>query len=157
MTAPTHVGGSPTEERRSAGCGPRGLALLASALTVAALAVWIAWSFMDPFGGAAFDGAAWRAGTRAVRTPMARAAAEEIRAGLPRAEVLGLLGGPDSERDTQDCGRHFGEQFLFSATRTLRYELESNSWTSLIGLDDAFLYVHLSVAGTVVDAEIGGG
>jgi hypothetical protein len=113
--------------------------------------------FRSPFDDAPFDAHLWQTGGRAIRAPMARAAIDRMERGMTRAELLELLGEPDSERETRGYAGHFGERFPAAAIRTLRYELESSSRASAIGLDDAFLYVHLDEAGNLVGGEIGGG
>ena len=130
---------------------------VAIAIGALALLAWGVLDLRDPFDDAPFDRAAWVSGPPAVRTPMARAAASRLERAMAESEVLRLLGPPDSEKQTRSYSGHFGEPFPSAASRTLRYDLDSGARTSLMGLDDPFLYVHLNDAGLVVHAEIGGG
>jgi hypothetical protein len=107
----------------------------------------------DPFDNQQFDPAVWAAGDHEVRMAMARDAARRTPAGMSEAEVVNLLGKPDTVEES----RRLTASAPARAVQTYSYYLGSSHLSSLRGLDDAFLWVHLGNDGRVVAAVIGGG
>lgn len=126
--------------------------LIGCLMVFAAFAVWVIVDALNPFNDRVFDGRGWTHGDIDARIPMAQdVVARVVKIGMARDEVTRILGPPGEVLH----GRGSGGKAM-PGQETLSYYLGSSGGTMWLGMDDAFVYIHLNDEGFVMDAEISG-
>jgi hypothetical protein len=124
--------------------------LIAVIMCATAVAVfYVLGNPFDPFSKNRFSAEVWRTADAESRARMARdAIRHHLVPSLTTTQVVSLLGNPDKVIRDADAGGH-----KLAGAKTYSYYL--GCWSSY-GFDDAFLYVHLDEAGSVISAEVNG-
>ncbi len=125
--------------------------LLASFILFGTILAWVIADTLNPFNDQPFDRAIWLQGADS-RIAMAKDVISRlIHDEMSRDEVIRLIGEADEICEGQDSG---GNEL--PGVETLKYYLGSSGATSFLGMDDAFVYVHLDDKGKVIHKEING-
>jgi len=121
-----------------------------TALVALVIAYGVFGNPLDPFNWKSFSPAAWQTGTPETRARMAKSLIRHhLKRGMSAADVVALIGPPDDQLTGRiDAGGH-----SLPGVRTYAYDL--GNW-SLLGMDAAYLYVHLDAADRVISAEVAG-
>lgn len=116
-----------------------------------AIAAFAVVDVLEPFNDKVFEHQVWIQGG-SERIPMARNVINRVvRAGMTRSEVTDILGPEEYIEEGQDSGGN-----IMRGAKSLAYPLGSSSATSLKGMDNAFIYIHLDDEGNVIGQEIAG-